>query len=126
VDGSVAIHDTRPGAGDAPILLGGVEAAVLDACDAGRTWDDLLKDSAFESVDPASVRHALDKLSEARVVANIGGYYLSLAVEAPVRDYPQMSQRPGGGWIGNRNRNRNQKPKPSEQTIVEAYGLVCQ
>jgi magnesium-protoporphyrin IX monomethyl ester (oxidative) cyclase len=117
-DGSIVIDDTRPCAAAPNWELRGLEAALYDACDAGQTRADLTRVAALKGVDAAEVSRALNALVAARIVAEIGGYCLSLAVDAPMADYLPINQWPGGWW------QQNRTPGPLEQSIEEAYRLV--
>jgi magnesium-protoporphyrin IX monomethyl ester (oxidative) cyclase len=114
----LTITDSRPCALASRFELSGLEAEVYDLCDAGLTLDaltNLLPKGNGASRD--GLLQILDKLISSRILVEVAGRYLSLAVNMPYRDYLFLEDHPGGRVC------RLQDFRPDKLTIEQVYGL---
>ena len=99
------IEDTRPIATAPHFSFDGIKAAVYAAADDGKTAEEIAR--ALPHNFPAlnaqkmqlrDVEDILQGFVASRLMVNLGGIYLSLAVAAPFREYLPGERMPGGWY----------------------------
>jgi magnesium-protoporphyrin IX monomethyl ester (oxidative) cyclase len=116
--GTLTITDSRPCALASSFQLSGLEAEVYGLCDAGLTLDALANLLPKKYGVPRDrLTRILDELIASRILIKVAGYYLSLAVNLPCRDYLFIGNRPGGRVC------QIQNFRPNELTIEQVYRL---
>ncbi len=108
-DGCVRIKDTRPCAVEKEIVLEGLEAAVYVACDAAQTQEQLLKALAEDcgrEVAWGEVAPVVEQMGAHKILMQLEGRYLSLAVEAPCIPLQSLDEYPLGSVVLPRTKKR--------------------
>jgi hypothetical protein len=86
-DSVLILTDTRPGAEMLQRRLTGVERSIYLYCDPGRSLSaietHLARTARDDAPDRAALRRLLDQWIEARILAQLDGRYLSLALRSP-------------------------------------------
>ncbi len=83
-DGTLLIHDTRPGAAQFQTLLTGLEREVYRFCDTGRTLRSIQSflSRRSEQLDTDRLNHFLQRMLEQRLMVRVDDHYLSLALRS--------------------------------------------
>ena len=83
-DGTLILHDTRPGAAELQRRLTGLERQIYLYCDTGRSLRKIVAFAASQSlgqpVDEAAIRRTLQQWLDARIMVFLDDRYLSLAL----------------------------------------------
>ena len=104
--GVLTIEDTRPIAKAPRFSFEGASAAAYAAADEGKTAKEIaraLSEHGFPDLSPRDVEDILQGFVASRLMVNLGGIYLALAVAAPFRDYLPEERMPGG-WFRRKHR----------------------
>ncbi len=95
LDDGVRITDTRPCAVRGEFELQGLDAEVFKACETAKTLDALMA-ALHGDRSHSEVQDTLRRLVDQRLVLAVDDRFLSLAVRAPQRPYPELDDFPGG------------------------------
>jgi magnesium-protoporphyrin IX monomethyl ester (oxidative) cyclase len=122
--GALTIEDTRPIAAAPRFSFDGVESAVYSAADQGVTPEEIARalSNNFPGLLPRDVEDILQGFIAARLMVNLGGIYLALAVATPFRDYLPLELAPGGSF---RRKSRVNTIEPGSLTVEQTFGLHC-
>jgi len=93
------LYDTRACAVEPAVLLGDVEARILEFCDDIRTLAQIDEYCASGGCDPQAVSQALGSLLRRKALLHQQGHYLSLAVRPPQQAYLPVKDFPGGYYF---------------------------
>ena len=110
--GMLTIEDTRPVAVSPRFSFDGIEAAVYAAADEGKTAEEIARALPHDfpgasnapntpnaqKVQTRDVEDILQGFVASRLMVNLGGIYLALAVAAPFREYLPAERMPGGWY----------------------------
>ena len=124
--GTLVIEDTRPIAIAPRFSFDGTEAAAYCAADQSGTAEEIARVltehgfSGASNMPPRDVEDILQDFVAARLMVNLNGIYLALAVAAPFRGYISEERNPGGGF---RRKRSATTIEPGKLTVEQAFGL---
>jgi ribosomal peptide maturation radical SAM protein 1 len=114
--GGIEVVDTRPCAVDARREWLGLDAAVLEACDAAQPFDALL--AAVAPADDDALRESIARLVAARILLPLDNRYLALPIRTPIHPPRPPEENPGGYLTF----GLDVPCKPKQESVLEAYG----
>ncbi|HTQ75386.1 MAG TPA: RiPP maturation radical SAM C-methyltransferase [Burkholderiales bacterium] len=97
---SIDIFDTRPCAPSRRVTLVGLDARVYLACEPAADCREVCRRLEADGSDPVAVQGALERLSAIKLLANLHGKYLALAVPGESPPLLDEAEFPGGSSQG--------------------------
>ena len=98
-EGATVITDTRPCAVQSEHVLLGLEREIYQACDRALSSDELeteLEKSTGKASPPEQIEAVLKSLTQRKLMLNLHGRHLSLALRRPVPALPTPKESPAG------------------------------
>ncbi len=95
----IDLYDTRPCAPERNTTLTGLKAAVYRACEPAvkrEALADQLQTDGHATYSNVEIKQAVDELKEQKIVLDLFGSILSLAIPGSIPDVPKMQDFPGG------------------------------
>ncbi|MEW6363686.1 MAG: RiPP maturation radical SAM C-methyltransferase [Acidobacteriota bacterium] len=118
-DSAVRIRDTRPVAVASSFVLEGVEREIHLACDAAVGWRRLLNQMVARGHSRAEVEAAAHSLLDRKLMIEVGGRLLALALCEPATALPERSEYPGGAVLLRGGGDRFSDAGVVQRTIAE-------
>lgn len=125
-EGRVEIADTRPCRVRPEHTLEGLAAAVYQACDRARRAEGLLDELAAAGAQRRSweeVGPVVRELCASKLMLDLDGWYLSLAVRGPLAPLPNISKYPGGRLRTAEQAELARLRSHAESYLAAAFGL---
>lgn len=98
----IKIFDTRPVASAMLHLLKGLDSWIYRLCDRARSCDNLIKAIQKEyhlDISKEEIQRAIDRLRNNKLLLELNGKFLSLALKEPAAPIPNTPSQSPGGYI---------------------------
>ncbi|MDD5521981.1 MAG: RiPP maturation radical SAM C-methyltransferase [Kiritimatiellae bacterium] len=121
----IRIRDTRPVAVQADIELQGTAAVVYRACDRAQKPESLQRivdENSPVPAPPDALQQVINSLIEMKIMLQVDGRLLSLAVREPACLYPPYEDYPGGSMAPYLSMLQADT-EPDNISVFQAYGL---